>query len=131
MLIPDFYTIVEFENSESQIMAKIKLNSDHEVYEGHFPDQPVVPGVIQLQIIKELLEKASSKTLFMSELIFAKYLQMIVPGQSPLLDIIINYGQKSADEFSCSATISTDGIKYTKLKGLFNSNGDFSRLKQW
>jgi len=59
MLLPDFYHIIHLEQSDKQLSAQIRLNPNHEVYRGHFPQQAVVPGVVQLQIVKELLEQSN------------------------------------------------------------------------
>ena len=54
MLLDNFYTILSSESSDSTIWTiQIKLNPGHPVYQGHFPEHPVVPGVCLLQLIKE------------------------------------------------------------------------------
>jgi len=50
VLLPDFYHIIQLKQSANVLSAEIRLNPDHEVYKGHFPQQAIVPGVIQLQI---------------------------------------------------------------------------------
>ena len=128
MLIPGFYTIKDFQVSENQVHAQISLNPNHDVYEGHFSGQPVVPGVIQLQIIKELMEKSVNEKLLLNRMVFAKYLRMIVPGTSPVLNLQITYRMKeSARVFT--AVIKDDRFVFTKVKGSFiaQCTGDFSR----
>ena len=61
MLINDFFTISELTNSEDTIESKVQLNASHKIFDGHFPGNPVTPGVVQIQIVKELLEKALEK----------------------------------------------------------------------
>jgi len=57
MLLDNFYTILSSESSDSTIWTiQIKLNPGHPVYQGHFPEHPVVPGVCLLQLIKECVE---------------------------------------------------------------------------
>jgi 3-hydroxyacyl-[acyl-carrier-protein] dehydratase len=61
MLLDNFYTILSSESSDSTTWTiQIELNPDHTVYQGHFPEHPVVPGVCLLQLIKEW---AQSETL--------------------------------------------------------------------
>ena len=40
------------ENTHTRI--RVKLNSNHEIFSGHFPDNPILPGVCALQIAKEV-----------------------------------------------------------------------------
>ena len=57
MLLKDFYTLAELDKSDTEnLKAIIDLNKDHEVYKGHFPGNPVVPGVCLTQLIKEVME---------------------------------------------------------------------------
>lgn len=128
MLIPDFYTVVDFQVTENQVNAQIRLNPEHEVYKGHFPGQPVVPGVIQLQMIKELLEKAVNEKLLLNRMVFTKYLRMIVPGTSPVINLQINYSMKDTAR-AFTAVIKDDRFVFTKVKGSFiaHCTGDFSR----
>ncbi|MDR0605106.1 MAG: hypothetical protein LBG80_12460 [Bacteroidales bacterium] len=37
----------------------VKLNCNHKIFSGHFPDNPILPGVCALQIAKELLQKST------------------------------------------------------------------------
>lgn len=116
MLIPDFYTVQEINFEEGTIDAEIRLNPKHEVYEGHFPGQPVVPGVIQLQIVKEILEGILQKELFIHTMSTAKYLKMITPEQVLDLQCHIRYKKTDQGDFSINATISSGEIIFTKLR---------------
>jgi 3-hydroxyacyl-[acyl-carrier-protein] dehydratase len=84
MLIKNFYTIQRFKTGDNKTEALILLYPEHEVYQGHFPGQPVVPGVIQIEMIRELAEKALNRQLFINEVVSAKYLNMIIPDGKPL-----------------------------------------------
>ena len=128
MLIPGFYTIEEFQVSENQVHAQISLNPDHDVYKGHFPGQPVVPGVIQLQMIKEVVQKTINQKLLLSEMAFAKYLNTVIPDTSLVLNLQVDFIQKE-NGYSFSAIIKDEAVVFTKVKGSFiaHCTGDFSR----
>ena len=54
-MLKDFYTIINKisgQNSE----YRIKLNPKHEIFKGHFPGQPVTPGVVLIQMTTELTQ---------------------------------------------------------------------------
>lgn len=116
MLIKDFYKINNLTSKETEIIARIKLNPNHEVYKGHFPGQAVVPGVIQLQIVKEILENHLSKNLFMSNITQVKYLNPITPVEVPELNISITYKNDNAGILKTNVLISFDEIIYTKAR---------------
>lgn len=53
MLLQDFYTLEQLtETGANKHEATIDINPAHEVFKGHFPDNPVMPGVCMMQIIK-------------------------------------------------------------------------------
>jgi 3-hydroxyacyl-[acyl-carrier-protein] dehydratase len=119
MLVPDFYTIQKTEITENKISADVLLNPNHAVYKGHFPEQPVVPGVIQLQIIKEILEESLGQQLFISHVSSAKYLIVVTPDTSPELNITIQYNKTEENEIKVNALIGSGEIVFTKLKMIF------------
>lgn len=118
MLVPDFYDITEFKSTEDKVEAKITLNKDHLVYNGHFPEQPVVPGVMQLQIIKELVEKAKNSEFLLSDISAAKFLKMIIPAHSEYLNVEIDLVNLNEDQLKINAKIFDSDQVYTKLKAL-------------
>lgn len=116
MLIPDFYTVQKINVEGESIEAEVRLNPEHEVYDGHFPEQPVVPGVIQLQMVKEILESVLQEELFLDTVGTAKYLKMIIPKEDLRLHISIQYKQSDTGDFKINALISSDEMLFTKLK---------------
>ena len=45
ILAGDFYTVVSTVNEADKIQAILKINPEHAIFNGHFPGQPVIPGV--------------------------------------------------------------------------------------
>ena len=120
MLIKDFYTISELTFNGSGIDATVKLNPNHGVYLGHFPEQPVVPGVIQLQIVKELLEEVMQAKLMMNNVIQVKYLVPITPNDNP--ELIFSVTNKTIDMNTIKSTITVgdDDKVFTKARISFS-----------
>lgn len=116
MLIKEFYKIINLSSSGSGLVATIELNPDHEVYKGHFPDQPIVPGVIQLQIIKELMEKHFEKKLFMGSIQRVKYLIPIIPSNSPQLVFNITNNKIDENKIRSTVSIGIHNIIFTKAR---------------
>lgn len=83
MLLKDFYKINNVSVVENIATAKITINKDHEVFKGHFPGNPVTPGVCMMQIIKELTEQIVNKNLFMESSSNVKFMAIINPEKTP------------------------------------------------
>lgn len=93
MLIENLYTLQKFEIIEQKISAQLLINKDHEIFKGHFPDNPVMPGVCMMQIIKELTEKALDKKLFMQKASNIKFMALINPKVNSVLDLTVDFSE--------------------------------------
>jgi 3-hydroxyacyl-[acyl-carrier-protein] dehydratase len=86
MLLKDFYKITSLEKiAESKYLVMIFINEEHEVFKGHFPGNPIMPGVCMMQIIKELTEQITESSLFMQSLSNVKFMALINPFNTPEL----------------------------------------------
>tara|TARA_B110000259_G_scaffold136773_1_gene154063 strand:- start:8083 stop:8454 length:372 start_codon:yes stop_codon:yes gene_type:complete len=81
------YTLDNLTVVDTKATANIMINKDHIVFKGHFPDNPVMPGVCMMQIIKEITEKIVDKTLFMQSASNIKFMAIINPFVTPELEL--------------------------------------------
>lgn len=88
MLLKDFYTINSLEKKDGhKYEAVLSINEKHEVFNGHFPGNPIMPGVCMMQIIKELTEKVTQTNLMMQSLTNVKFMALINPEVNPELKL--------------------------------------------
>lgn len=86
MVLKDFYKILSEEKiSDSKYSITILINEKHDVFKGHFPGNPIMPGVCMIQIIKELTEKITQQTLIIQTLSNVKFMALINPESTPEL----------------------------------------------
>ena len=86
MVLKDFYKILSEEKiSDSKHTITILVNEKHEIFKGHFPGNPIMPGVCMIHIIKELTEKITQKTLMIQTLSNVKFMALINPENNPEL----------------------------------------------
>ena len=86
MVLKDFYKILsEEKTSDSKYIVTILVNEKHEVFKGHFPRNPIMPGVCMIQIIKELTEAITKSTLIIQTLANVKFMALINPEATPEL----------------------------------------------
>ena len=91
MLLQDFYTIQSIDkNDDHNYVVVIFVNENHDVFKGHFPGNPIMPGVCMMQIIKELTEQITSTTLVMQALANVKFMALINPFVTPELRLELN-----------------------------------------
>lgn len=97
MLIEGLYKVTSTENTASGILARVQLDKDHEIFKGHFPGNPVMPGVCMIQIIKELTEEATGKDLFLSVATNIKFMAIINPEINPDLQLAIDITEENGE----------------------------------
>ena len=86
MVLKDFYKILSEEKiSDSKYIFTILVNEKHDVFKGHFPGNPVMPGVCMIQIIKEISESIIKSSLLMQTLTNVKFMALINPEMTPEL----------------------------------------------
>lgn len=62
------------------LACSIKVDPAQPVFAGHFPGQPILPGVFLLQFMLQALQTKYGKPLHFSRLRRVKFLRPIVPG---------------------------------------------------
>ena len=82
--------------------ASLHIPAAHPAFDGHFPGQPILPGVVLLDLTQRLIEQANGVTL--SGLQVAKFYRPLAPGAEPDLAYRIDAGQ-------VSFTLSHQGMK--------------------
>jgi 3-hydroxyacyl-[acyl-carrier-protein] dehydratase len=123
MLLNKLYRITSLNASAdgSGFMAEIELDASHSIFEGHFPGNPILPGVCTVQIIRELLEQWLRKSLYMTKAGNIKYLGFVNPVTIPLLTFQVNIKPSDSTIISCAAAVSAPGISVCSFKGEFST----------
>ena len=119
MLLNDFYFIRSFEADDKTINAELEFNVDHNIFKGHFPAVPVVPGVCMMQMVQEMIEKQTSSVKRISHVQQMKFLTLINPAVSPSVHLSLSYIQGTDDVLHVSASLLNDSVIYFKFKGDF------------
>lgn len=114
----NFYSVSETWLGDNSIKATVKINSAHPVFKGHFPQMPVVPGVCQVQMIKELLEENTGTNTMMINGDNIKFTGMILPDKSPVVNLEINF-TKTENIYTVDAKLFFGEQTFTKYKGKF------------
>lgn len=119
MLIKDYYTIEGSSIQENAHIFHINLNPDCTVYQGHFPGEPVSPGVCNIQMIKELAEQVAGRKLFMSNLSLCRLTTLVTPQAHPAMDATLFLDEKEGI-YKLRATLGKDGETYLEMKAELN-----------
>jgi len=105
--------------SDGLLRSEIELNPGHKIYQGHFPEMPVVPGVCMIQMIKETLSNFFDKNLLLSKAESIKYHSLINPEKDRVLFIEIEFKEELNSIIAKSKIFFQERV-FMKLSGTFN-----------
>jgi 3-hydroxyacyl-[acyl-carrier-protein] dehydratase len=117
MELRSIYEISSLSSTEQEIRAGIIFNKDHPVFTGHFPGNPIVPGVVQVQVMKDLLENALGSKIFLNAAKSIKFLSMINPLDAGEVQFEITLVQQSAGNYNIKCVVKTEDKVYMKCSG--------------
>ena len=116
MLIKDYYTIENVSKQENGVVRfEINLNADCQVYEGHFPGEPVSSGVCNIQMIKECAEQVAGKSLLLNNLQQCRLTTLVTPLAHPQVEVNILLEEKG-ETYKLKATIGKGEDTYLDMK---------------
>lgn len=87
----DVFEVVDVVKTETEIVVKASLNGASKIFEGHFPSSPVVPGVLQLQFVRDILSKEFNKTFTIDSMSRCKFLAVLTPTDTKEIILNITY----------------------------------------
>lgn len=118
MLSPQFFTFTPPEVTGSMLKTEIALVPGHQIFKGHFPGQPIVPGVCMVQMIKEVLERHVNMKLLMIGSDSIKFLSFVDPNVHTGLSLEIKLAETEG-MIKADAQLMNADTKFMKFKGRF------------
>jgi 3-hydroxyacyl-[acyl-carrier-protein] dehydratase len=120
MLLQDFYTVDKIDAiNEGKYLATITLNKNHDIFKGHFPGNPVTPGVCMMQIIKEITESVLNVSLTMVSTTNVKFMAIINPEVNAKLTLDLDISENEASEIKVKNTTSFEDTIALKLSNTY------------
>ncbi len=114
MLEHELYTIVGMENNS----VKIRLLPESAIFRGHFPGNPIMPGVCQVGVIGELAGRIFGCGLVLREVKALKFIDILRPSAG---DAEVKFDKLEEEEGTVvtKGVVVSDGRVFTKFSFLF------------
>ncbi|MGX5853655.1 3-hydroxyacyl-ACP dehydratase [Dyadobacter jiangsuensis] len=119
MSLSNLYKITSLDQTSEQITCTLQIDAAHPVFQGHFPGSPVLPGVVQLEMVKAVLSKALGKVFALKEMSTCKFLEVLNPTETSELTIQIQY--KGMEPLDVNAAGKYGEKTYFKARASFHS----------
>lgn len=93
-----------------QVVTTTQISPEHPSLPGHFPGQPVVPGVVTLSLVESALGQWLDQPVNLVEAPMIKFHRPVLPGQA--LEIAF----KSLSEASAGFMVRSEGVSLMEGK---------------
>lgn len=102
---------------DTDLVATIQLNNEHPVFQGHFPNNPIVPGVCLMEMVKQVISKYYQQQYTISNGNNIKFLAVLNPVENPKVTVKVSLKDDNKEEVAFNSSISTEEITFVKFKG--------------
>ena len=117
MLLKDkFYTVSSLSEENGTIQSTISIDPNHEIFSGHFPGNPVTPGVVQMEIIKELLSIHFNRPLQLKSMNNCKFLAILNPNVTPNINVKLTLLPNDTEAVKISGLIFSESVTFLKIQ---------------
>lgn len=121
MLLKDFYQVKNIlDSGNGKYTAEIVLNEKHEIFKGHFPENPVMPGACMIQIIKEFTQRFVGYKILMISAANVKFMALINPEKNPLLKLEFEISHEADGKIKVKNTTLFDETVALKLSSVYS-----------
>ncbi len=108
--------------NETSIHARKQVTADLDVFRGHYPEFPVLPGVLQCEaamqaaavLIAQSMEAGGTKVPVATRMNNVQFRKLVRPGDT--LDIEVTLTERLQDAFFLKGKVSVDGKVTTRLE---------------
>ena len=118
----NLYTIQKQEQTTDGNLFTIQLHPNHIIYQAHFPEMPVTPGVSIIQIALELMEEVEHRHLTLTSVKNVKFLSVVNPYETPELCFAIHRVERYETELKASFLVTHNDTVFAKLSLNFNAH---------
>ena len=115
-LLNDYFKIDNCTNNGNESLFEITLLPEYCAYQGHFPGNPVSPGVCNIQMIKECAEQLAGKHFFLVYISKCKFSAVMTPQLTPHLSVRMQLSETDST-YSINALVSNNETVFMEFKG--------------
>lgn len=112
----NYYRIESCRNVDGNYVFCITLLSECDVYEGHFPGDPVCPGVCHIGMLKECVMRLVGKRLFVSFIRQCRLTSVATPALCPNVELTVGMSEMDGG-YNVTARLADVQHTYMEYKG--------------
>jgi len=77
-----WYSLLDLKHiAPGAIQAQVTIDDTSPWFSGHFPDTPILPGIAQLDMVADIIARATGKNVHIQRLTRVKFKKIVPPGE--------------------------------------------------
>lgn len=114
-----FYRINSLNFTDNVLEAHLEIDSKHAIFGGHFPGNPVTPGVVQLELVKELLSEHYGQEVQLKSLANSKFLAVLNPLTHSQVSFKMTITEQEDATMRVAGVLATADTTFMKFSGTY------------
>lgn len=110
---------IEISSEKDIAKLSVELNAGHQIFLGHFPDNPILPGVCLIQMIKEILSKIIEKNVLLVKSTSIKFLNFINPINNPTINFDLKIKNTDNNRIQVQCIVFFENTNFCNFRGEF------------
>lgn len=96
--------------------ATVRFPRSSPVFEGHFPQAPILPGVVLIDVAVQIAAQAMRRKLRLSQLSNAKFTNVVEPDQAVVLSFKVSPDPADASRVKVAGKWNREGAKIAEFQ---------------
>lgn len=101
--------------SDNQADFTVRLNPSHPIYGGHFPNDPITPGVCVVQIAIDLFSHLRQQEYILSQAKNIKFIQIIRPREYEQVNYHLSWEPLDDGSYAVKAVVAHNETVFSKM----------------
>lgn len=114
------YRIEQQYAEDGHDVFRIRLDEGNVIYKAHFPNNPITPGVVIVDIACRLLGKLTNRQLEISEVKNAKFLNVLSPISHPEVEYVFRLVEATDKGIKTRVDVRWKGLIFSTISFIAN-----------
>ena len=115
MFQDNLFSIVTENKTDNQADFSIRLNRNHPIYSGHFPNDAITPGVCIVQMAVDLFSHLMQEEYNLKRAKNVKFIQIIRPDEHPEIHYRLTWDKTEDELFAVKVLVDDEDVTFSKM----------------
>ena len=115
MFQDNLFSIVSENTTDNQADYTVRLNNNHPIYKGHFPNEAITPGVCVIQMAVDLFSHTMQQAHHLVKAKIVTFLQIIRPHEHPEIHYRLTWEKTEDKLFAVKVLVDDGAVTFSKM----------------